>query len=74
MTIADRRLIEDYLPLDVLNAISSKEKLHPRRYGPAPALGGRANRPVGPVGHTRRFSVSTEWRRYCRDPCAGPLE
>ena len=28
----DRRLIEDYLPLDVLNAIASKEKLHPRRY------------------------------------------
>lgn len=32
MTIDDRRLIEDYLPLDVLNAIASKEKLHPRRY------------------------------------------
>lgn len=32
MTTDDRRLIEDYLPLDVLNAISSKEKLHPRRY------------------------------------------
>ena len=29
---SDRRLIEDYLPLDVLNAIASKEKLHPRRY------------------------------------------
>ncbi len=28
----DRRLIEDYLPLDALNAIASKEKLHPRRY------------------------------------------
>ena len=28
----DRRLIEDYLPPDVLNAIASKEKLHPRRY------------------------------------------
>ena len=28
----DRRLIEDYLPLDTLNAIASKEKLHPRRY------------------------------------------
>ncbi len=28
----DRRLIEDYLPLDDLNAIASKEKLHPRRY------------------------------------------
>ena len=28
----DRRQIEDYLPLDVLNAIASKEKLHPRRY------------------------------------------
>lgn len=32
MTTDDRRLIEDYLPLDVLNAIASKEKLHPRRY------------------------------------------
>lgn len=32
MTEHDRRLIEDYLPLDVLNAIASKEKLHPRRY------------------------------------------
>lgn len=31
-TANDRRLIEDYLPLDVLNAIASKEKLHPRRY------------------------------------------
>ncbi len=28
----DRRLIEDYLPLDALNAIASHEKLHPRRY------------------------------------------
>ena len=28
----DRRLIEDYLPLNALNAIASKEKLHPRRY------------------------------------------
>ena len=28
----DRRLIEDYLPLDALNAIAGKEKLHPRRY------------------------------------------
>ena len=28
----DRRLIEDYLPLDTLNAIASKEKLHPRHY------------------------------------------
>ena len=32
MTLDDRRLIEDYLPLDVLNAIASKEKLHPLRY------------------------------------------
>ena len=32
MKTADRRLIEDYLPLDVLNAIASKEKLHPRHY------------------------------------------
>ncbi len=32
MTMNDRRLIEDYLPLDALNAIASKEKLHPRRY------------------------------------------
>ena len=32
MTIDDRRLIEDFLPLDVLNAIASKEKHHPRRY------------------------------------------
>ncbi len=32
MTANDRRLIEDYLPLEVLNAIASKEKLHPRRY------------------------------------------
>ena len=29
---SDRRLIEDYLPLDALNAIASKEKKHPRRY------------------------------------------
>ena len=28
----DRRLIEDYLPLDAINAIASREKLHPRRY------------------------------------------
>ena len=28
----DRRLIEDYLPLGDLNAVASKEKLHPRRY------------------------------------------
>ena len=28
----DRRLIEDYLPLDTLNAIASKRKLHPRHY------------------------------------------
>ena len=27
----DRRLIEDYLPLDVLNAIAAKEKKHPKR-------------------------------------------
>lgn len=32
MAANDRRLIEDYLPLDVLNAIASREKLHPRRY------------------------------------------
>ena len=32
MTTEDRRLIEDYLPLDALNAITSKEKKHPRRY------------------------------------------
>lgn len=32
MKTDDRRLIEDYLPLDALNAIASKEKLHPRRY------------------------------------------
>ena len=30
MTEADRRLIEDYLPLDALNAISAKEKKHPK--------------------------------------------
>ena len=30
--MSDRRLIEDYLPLDALNAIASREKLHPRRY------------------------------------------
>ena len=29
---SDRRLIEDYLPLDAINAIASREKLHPRRY------------------------------------------
>ena len=29
---ADRRLIEDYLPLDAINAIASREKLHPRHY------------------------------------------
>ena len=32
MKLDDRRLIEDYLPLDALNAIASKEKKHPRRY------------------------------------------
>ena len=32
MSGEDRRLIEDYLPLGVLNAIASNEKLHPRRY------------------------------------------
>ena len=32
MTTADRRLIEGYLPLDELNATTSREKLHPRRY------------------------------------------
>ena len=32
MTIDAQRLIEDYLPLDALNAIASKEKKHPRRY------------------------------------------
>ena len=32
MNLEERRLIEDYLPLDALNAIASKEKLHPRRY------------------------------------------
>ena len=29
-TMNDRRLIEDYLPLDALNAISAKEKKHPK--------------------------------------------
>ena len=32
METGDPRLIEDYLPLDVLNAIAAREKLHPRRY------------------------------------------
>ena len=32
MTKSDRRLIEDYLPLDDLNAIAAREKKHPRRY------------------------------------------
>ena len=32
MKIDARRLIEDYLPVDALNAIASKEKKHPRRY------------------------------------------
>ena len=32
METGDRRLIEDYLPLEVLNAIAAREKLHPRRY------------------------------------------
>ena len=32
MKNGDRRLIEDYLPLDVLNAVASREKLHPRHY------------------------------------------
>lgn len=30
MNNGDRRLIEDYLPLDVLNAIAAKEKKHPK--------------------------------------------
>ena len=29
-TLDDRRLIEDYLPLDAINAIASKEKKHPK--------------------------------------------
>lgn len=32
METGDRRLIEDYLPIEVLNAIAAREKLHPRRY------------------------------------------
>ena len=32
MKTARRRLIEDYLPLDFLNTVASKEKLHPRHY------------------------------------------
>ena len=41
----DRRLIEDQLPLDVLNAIFAKEKLHPRHYVSLnPLLAGRADR------------------------------
>ncbi len=32
MKTGDRRLIEDYLPLDFLNAVASKEKLHPHHY------------------------------------------
>ena len=32
MKTGGRRLIEDYLPLDFLNAVASKEKLHPRHY------------------------------------------
>ena len=32
METGDRRLIEDYLPLEALNAIAAREKLHPRRY------------------------------------------
>ena len=41
----DRRLIEDQLPLDVLNAIFAKEKLHPRHYVSLnPLLAGRADK------------------------------
>ena len=32
MKTEDRRLIEEYLPLDALNAVASREKLHPRHY------------------------------------------
>ncbi len=32
MKLGDRCLIEDYLPLDALNATASKEKVHPRHY------------------------------------------
>ena len=32
MTTDDCRLIEDYLPLNVLNAIAGREKKHPKRY------------------------------------------
>jgi putative DNA methylase len=32
MTETDKRLIEDYLPIDALNAIAGKEKLNPRHY------------------------------------------
>ena len=32
MNAAERRLIEDYLPVDALNAIAGKEKLNPRHY------------------------------------------
>lgn len=57
MTTDDPRLIEDYLPLDVLNAIASKEKLHPRHYvtlvhywparRPTTAMPGRHLRGIG---------------------------
>ena len=32
MNNADRRLIEDYLPLDILNVVAPKEKSHPRHF------------------------------------------
>ncbi len=32
MKTADRRLIEDYLPLDFLNVVAPREKLHPQHY------------------------------------------
>ena len=30
--MSDRRLIEDFLPLDAINTVASREKLHPRHY------------------------------------------
>ncbi len=65
MTVDDRRQIEDYLPLDVLNAIASKEKKHPRRYvelGPLLASAPPDHRVPG--RHLRGTGVGTAHR--CR--------
>lgn len=63
MTMNERRLIEDYLPLDPLNAIAAKEKKHPKHpvalvhYWPA-------RRPTS-VSRAAVYAALEEERRGC---------